>query len=666
MRRGATATFLCLIFACASTEAPTSVYFDLDGNVDTPATFFDHPFPSDLRLTEDGAPNLRGFPNPKDTAIVDNLIAGASDRVGLSAMTVSLFRFDGALAEHLGESAISPQVSAPFLIVDIDPDSPDRGRLYPVLARTLPSDDYIADHALALAPWPGTILPGGRTYAALVRASAGDASGAPLFVHPHIAALAADRAPEAVDGARALSAFSPLFETLDQIGIKRADVAAATVFTTADVAADLAQTSDAVLQRHTVTIDNLHLDDDGDQDDLCELVGTVTYPQFQAGAAPFNIAGLIAVDASGAPVQTGELTAPVRIAVPKRQMPSTGFPLMIYFHGSGGNSSELLDLGPIIEPGGRPLARLGPSSVVAPKGLASASSALPVNPERLDGASKFEYLNFSNLRAMRDTFRQGVFEQRLYLKALSEIEIDRSVLAGCQGAGGAESIRFDEHKIVALGLSMGGMYTNIISAVEPAIGAAVPAGAGGFWNRFVLDTRIVSGTGALLSVLLGTDADLHFTHPVLQLAALAWEATEPMVYMPRLAARPLPGHPTRSIYQPVGLNDRFFDEKTFDAAALASGTRQSGASLWETMQESLALGDRSGFDAYPVSGNAVSESGARFTGVVAQYAGDGLQDPHVIFAQLPEVKHQYSCFFATFLQTGTALVPSPSQPCPVP
>ena len=47
----------------------------------------------------------------------------------------------------------------------------------------------------------------------------------------------------------------------------------------------------------------------------------------------------------------------------------------------------------------------------------------------------------------------------------------------------------------------------------------------------------------------------------------------------------------------------------------------------------------------------------RLTGVVAQYAGDGLQDPHVIFAQLPSVKNQYRCFFSTFLATGIAVVP---------
>lgn len=659
---------LVVACACAGDPEQTTAFFDLSGATDSPATFFDHPFPSDLRLTSDGRPDLAGFPNPKGSPVVDNLIAGAGDRLGFSAMTVAHFRFDGPLWPRDGAEPIAADPSAPLLLIDIDAGSPERGRLYPTLAITSAGDDYLPGPNLALAPWPGTVLPGGRTFAAVVMRSAGDHRAAPLGVPPAIEALAAGRAPEAPLGEAALERFGPLFETLDAIGVDRFEVAAATVFTTADVVAELAAASDRVLERHRVTIDNLRLDADGDHPELCELVGEVSYPQFQSGAPPFNSGGRIEVDDSGAPIARGELVAPVRIAVPKRPMPAAGFPLMIYFHGSGGDSSELIDLGPIVEPGGEPLAGLGPASVVAPAGIASASSALPVNPERLPGATAFEYLNVSNLAAMRDTFRQGVFEQRLYLAALRDIAIDPAVLGGCAGVelDGAARIRFDAETVVALGLSMGGMYTNIVSAVEPGIGAAVPAGAGGFWNRFIFETRVVEGAGALLAVLLGADSDIGFTHPALQLAALAWEATEPMVYMRRLAVRPLPGHPTRDLYQPVGLGDRFFDETTFDAAALSIGTRQSGDMLWPSMQASLALEGRAGLSPYPVRLNARSESGEAFTGVVAQYAGDGLQDPHVIFAQLPEVKTQYRCFFASFVATGVATVPSPaaSAACP--
>ena len=67
-----------------------------------------------------------------------------------------------------------------------------------------------------------------------------------------------------------------------------------------------------------------------------------------------------------------------------------------------------------------------------------------------------------------------------------------------------------------------------------------------------------------------------------------------------------------------------------------------------------------------MSGNLTSPDGSARTGVVVQYMGDGVYNPHCIFQQLDSVKYQYGCFFQTFLQTGTATVPAPadySVPC---
>ena len=117
---------------------------------------------------------------------------------------------------------------------------------------------------------------------------------------------------------------------------------------------------------------------------------------------------------------------------------------------------------------------------------------MPVNPERLANATDYAYLNINNLSAFPYTFQQGVFEQRMLLDAL---------LALRDPAGDAR--RLHRHlarrpastssipqKLVAGGQSMGGMYTNLVGAVEPRFGALVPTGAGGFWNLMILDTNI--------------------------------------------------------------------------------------------------------------------------------------------------------------------------------
>jgi hypothetical protein len=78
------------------------------------------------------------------------------------------------------------------------------------------------------------------------------------------------------------------------------------------------------------------------------------------------------------------------------------------------------------------------------------------------------------------------------------------------------------------------------------------------------------------------------------------------------------------------------------------------------MQDALALAGLDGLRQYPVVDNLASDDGFPFTGAVVQHEPDGFSDPHVIFVQLDEVKHQYGCFFETFARDGRAVVPAPA------
>ncbi len=71
----------------------------------------------------------------------------------------------------------------------------------------------------------------------------------------------------------------------------------------------------------------------------------------------------------------------------------------------------MIGRGTVLVPDGMPTKGEGPAHVLAAHGFASVGCAHPVNPERLPGASDTAYLNFDNLAAFRDTFRQGVIEQ---------------------------------------------------------------------------------------------------------------------------------------------------------------------------------------------------------------------------------------------------------------
>lgn len=648
-------------------ETGTTFVLDLSADLSDPAKFYDVPYPSDLRLDASGKPKLEGFPNPASVTNVTGLVSGAAEAVGFSVLPVAYLRFSAPVSPRAPTDVIAADPASPILLVDIDADSPSRGELVPTIAETLGVDPYTSENVLAVAPRPGFILRPGTTYAAIVMKSANDAEGKALGTNEVLERLRSGSAKAEEQAAAEL--YAPLWETLGTVGVDGASVAAATVFTTGRVVEETAALGDRVLAAHDVVIEDLAFDAEELTPELCVLRGTVTLPQFQAGEAPFDEEGLFSFDSDGLPIVTRTEDAPVAIVIPRTPMPTTGYPLVLNVHGSGGYSIAMVR--PVGDDGvpGDPI---GPAIPYATKRLATAGFAMPLNPERFIGAEETAYLNVNNLVAMRDTFRQGILEARLFLEAMSKLEMDPTLLEGCIGAAlpdGEDGFFFDTEKMLITGQSMGGMYTNLIGATEPLLRAAVPTGAGGHWTYFILETSLRNGQiPSFLTLLLGTTVKLTHLHPVLSMGAAALEPADPIVYMPHLARRPLEGHPTRPVYEPVSKGDSYFPTTIYDAVALAYGHQQAGDVVWPEMQDALALSNKDGIIAFPVSNNAQSESADAYTGVVVQYEADGDYDPHAIYSHRDDVKRQYACFFDSFLKTGTATVVEPSpaweEPCP--
>jgi len=661
---------VCVLSACGDDAAPTGAQlgFDLSGDVAGADRFFDHPFPSDLRLDADHRPDLSGFPNPKNTPLAADLIAVAGDRTWWPVNTNTYFKSDALLTPRTIDDGVMSKTTDPVLLINLATNT-----LVPIIVQTTPPDEYIGHKGgIAVAPRPGVILEPNSTYATVVLRSYNDAGGNPLAQPAALRDLASGKTPDGAWAADAATLLQPMWQSLDALGVDRSEVAGATVFSTGDTVADTHDLAKALADMYPVTIDNLQLDpDDGDHPDFCELIGTIDFPQFQVGTPPFNTDGQFELDTSGLPIMQRTEQSPIVILIPKREMPADGFPLIQYFHGSGGRHNEVVDRGYIATEGGTPQPGTGPGMLFAQQGIASAGSALPISPDRVPSASDIAYLNFNNMKAFPYLFRQGVIEQRMYLDALLELRISPATLGSCAGAtlpAGASEFRFDGTKVFGQGQSMGGMYTNMITATDERFKLAVPTGAGGMWSRMILLTTLLSNIPDLLSVVLDVPLDeLDFMHPALHLVEHGWEAAEPFVYMARVAHNPLRGHPVRSIYEPVGKDDVYFATPIYDGAALAYGNEQAGNAVWPTMQDALAVDGLDGIVDYNVSQNVTSVDGTPYTGVVVQYEGDGIRDPHYIFVQREEVKYQYSCFYASWLRDGVATVPAPATlgtPCP--
>lgn len=669
----AASTLFCLS-QCSSSDSArpplnTVISFNLGADLSQAEQFWDFPYPSDLRLTANGAPDVRGFPNTLNAAIITGLQRTVEARKGYPVLPVAYFKFNAPISPRHFTDVIAADATQPIMLIDVDRDSPERGSLFPVVAETPPADRYVPDSFLAVTPRPGMLLHPLRKYAFVVMRSLKDATGAQLGVPAALAALQKPLAP--ADGNPAWALYQPLWETLGQAKVDAAQVASATVFTTGDVVQATFDESSKVIANTKVLIQNLAVRTSGNQLRNCELVGTVTYPQYQKGTPPFDTDGQFVFGPDGAPIKQRDEVAPISISLPQTAMPQGGYPLIVYVHGSGGLSVQALDRGKITAASPNGTLHEGPAFVMAPFGFAMAGSAMPVNPERLKGATDLAYINFNNLAAFPYTFRQGVFEQRLFIDALSLLTIEPSVVSTCTNGvslpNGASSYKFDVTRLAMQGQSMGAQYVNMVTAVEPRVGAVAPSGGGGYWSNVVLTNKVIPNTSGNVGLLLGTAQKLTFLHPALHLLETAWESADAIVYMRRLSRLPLSA-PPRDIYEPAGKDDEYFATEIYDAMALAYGNKEAGDQVWQGMQTALALGGRGGIEPYPINQNLTTDDGkSKYTGAVIQYAGDGAADPHYVFQQLDAVKYQYGCFFATYQKNGHATIPAPAAlgtPCP--
>lgn len=627
----------------------TFALMELDKELSGRRTFFDYPWPSDLRMRSDGSPDTEGWPVVSGNERIAAFKTAARGKHGIPVVPVGYFRFNAALKARDVPEVLAASKDSGLLLVELEPTP----RLLPLVVSTPKPDPYTPENLLAVAPRPGVVLVPGRKHAYVVLRALGDAAGARLGISP---ALGEPLSTKLKDH------FAPLFPALEMLAVKREDIAAATVFTPGDEVKALFELSEKVRAAHKPDVELLGVELDArfDTAPFCHLRGRIQFPQFQKGTPTFGTEGLFdAAAGDGLPPKQRDEVAPVSFSIPRREMPAAGYPLVLYFHGSGGFARQFID-GEESDPDVSEWA----GTQLGARGFAVAGQAMPVSPDRVPGAQDIAYLNLANPVALRDTFRQGVLESRMFLDAIERLRIPAATLAACTGAtlpAGATEYRFDLSRLSAQGQSMGGMYTNLVGAVEPRIKAAVPTGAGGYWTYFALITPQIPLPEDILGTLLDTSVKpLTFMHPGFALIQLVWEPVDPMLSTPRLSRRPLSGHPVRPVYEPVSEADSYFPTAIYDAMVLAYGNPLAGEEVWVGARAGLSSVGLPTSATYPVKQNLMSDDGTPYTGVAVQHSNDGGFDGHGIYRRVPSVMWQYGCFHETFRDTGVAVVPPPS------
>lgn len=630
-------------------EGPVEVRMDFtraDG-------FYAAPFPNNALRQADGRISVRGFPNPRQVAMLGQGVSLiARDARGFARTGGVFFQLSGAVApSSLPTLAGSVEEGSPVFLVSIGAGAPDFLQRRPVhVTFTAEPSPSGATNLLALLPLQGVPLRPKTTYAAVVLKTLRDSEGRLLKQSAAMHELAGGRIPAELGAAgddhlRAVV-------VLGSAGVKPSSIAGLSVFTTDDPVGAFQKAVGEALELPRPRAGAFTRTDT--YPDYCMYRSTISLPVFQEGLPPYSMTGgRWAVDASGRLELQRQETSRLFVSVPRKPMPAAGWPVVVMIR-TGSGSDRALDrgvrdaMGNVLVPGD------GPAVHFAGAGWAGLSFDGPHGGMRnvSSGDEQFLMFNVFNPPALRDNVRQSALETVLMAKVLEDISFDSS---DCPGASAVS--RFDVARVALMGHSMGASIAPLAGAVEPRYRALILSGAGGSWIANVMDKQkpLVAKPSVELLLDYRDGESLTPTDPALTLVQWAPEGADAQVYTRHLVEEPLVGA-ARHVLVFQGIVDHYIMPSIANTLTLSAGLDLAGAAVDETSAE-LAAHPRLR-EVLPFSGRgqvALPARGNRdgVTAVVVQYPQDGVEDGHEVMFQRPAAHAQ----LRRFLETLAAGVP---------
>ncbi len=619
-------------------DAPTQVVFET-GSQD----FWALPLPSELRLQTDGTYDLERYPGERSD-LSTMWLTTADKRVtkGWSTTSGVFFTTTGAIdATTLTEDSA--------YLVDVDTTSPEHGRKFPLTREFTPDAGTLhPGNLVGLIPELGFVRRPGTTYAAVLTDAVKDVNGVAVG---RSATFDTELQKTTFDALRAYLSSDALTH-----------VVGATQFHTFDPAAQLnklvaweeAQPA-PMLTAPFVTAE--------DYPDFQVVVGQYTVPKLQDGDIPGH--GLIQWNGDE-PVVSGSQQTRVVLAIPKMPMPAGGFPLMIYFHGSGGNAYEGLDRGPLPptaprDQQGDPPPGTGPAKYLAERGIATLGFDFPLhglrkNPPDLTGLELYNL--FGDIDGTIDNMdiaaMEGIFVSRLALGLTVPTSLSANLNAGAATDG---LIRFDATHLTAMGHSMGTTIGIPVSSLDPRIKAYVFSGAGGSMIDIAMSTTYPQTLKPFVELLLNFPSNDHLWagHPVLHVFQMLWDLSDPSNKAPFTARHAPASLGPRPYLEFAGQVDGYFHPLAQQSVMVPLGGQLVGDIVEPSHAAALALDGRP-VATYPLSGNLNG-----VTAGVVQYMTP-FELGHFVAFDVSQARHQYLCF----VQSVGASIVAPEtddQPC---
>jgi Bacterial virulence factor lipase N-terminal len=648
-------------------EAPTVfAIYAVPASLDALAgeTFFDHPWPSDLRI-ENGSPRFKGFYNPKSLGILAsyiNVLNGLVD--GFSPAGAGYLRFTGAIdtttLPATPKDAQDPAASVQLL--DVDPSSPERGmRKLISVSFQAKKGLYYLPNTLAFMPTPGFPLRPHTRYALVVTDMLQAEDGTSIGQSETVAMLVGAKSPNA-DTQAANAVFSEAVGELEKAGVARADIVHLAVFTTADPTKELIAARDGVAKTaDPPTADPNKWKVGTSNATFVEYQGRYgPSPNYQAGKLPFLQAGDGGqfVFENGLPVVQSvsdlrfSLTIPAAKSCP---MPPAGYPIVLYAHGTGGDWQSYIDDGTARSLAARCLATMGVDQIFQ-----------GTRPGSLPGATEAQvgltFYNFQNPIAARTNGRQAAIDevQRARLFTESHLVVPASV-----STTGAD-ILLDATKLMVFGHSQGGLNGPLFTAIDPAARGGVFSGAGAIITIGLLDkTEPQPSISNLLRSLLGFSAsnaaELDIFHPCMSLVQSLTDVVDPINYARLQVLEPRAGFAPKSVYMTEGINsagsgDNYAPPAGIEAHAISMGLPLQLPATYDIPQ--VAWGGPIPTEV-PAGGLLGNLADGAASGILAQWAPAAGSDGHFVIFDVPAARAQAAKFLQNLAANPSGLVPPP-------
>ncbi len=530
-----TTALLALVAACvpAPPPPPTPVTPVVQMLPNRSQGFYSMPWPNDLRRSDAGMADWSSLPGLASDLLVEPLppIPLLPAIVDRAEPTVDQFGTNTAVFmrslvalddESLPTPAESLQPDASVQLVDLDSGE----RAPAVVVAQERRDRFRPDHLLTVLPYPGHPLRPDRTYGVLVFDLVRAADGTPLQRAPLLDQLAAPYQPSMPMNVEQHAALGVQLSRVEaavvgSTAFQPEDLVAFTVYRTQDtgrewrsVIAALDHTATPTIEVDSVGACTVRASDPGAPTAIVRA--RIALPTWQQGAFPYLLdGGRIAIDPLGRAVRTGTRVAPVQLLVPCTVPPASGWPVVTFVDGTGGDE----DIATTTSPVRRASMLYGQIAPLYGNGVGDAGTVLEsFGFEDLRSQQELVFYNLLNPVAVRTNVLQQASDHLVFTRALAGLTLDGAAV------GQPGPVSADAGRVVIAGHSQGAQTLPFVAAADPGLidGVVSSAGSGGQYHSIAHGPRRLESVGLLT---IAPDR-LDELNPLLHMVQTVFEAAD--------------------------------------------------------------------------------------------------------------------------------------------